>query len=130
MGTDSSIAINDATGTSRPVDAYVLTGGDYQQIVQEVRASAGGSTEVANIVTSSTILSADVTRCGVHFYNDSTSATVYVRLGAVAATLTSYSFPIPPQAYFDCPQWMTRLEFRAISTVASGNLHVTTGTIA
>lgn len=100
-------------------------------MVQESRASAGSASSPWTIATTAaTALASDVTRNGLHMYNDSTSATVYIIMGTGTPTLTAYGFPLPPGAYFDCPQWMTRLAVQAIGTVASGIVHFQVGTIA
>jgi hypothetical protein len=128
VATDSNVAITAGSGT--PVDTVLLSGGDHQQVVREVRASAGFLDEWTIATSASTRLSADVARVGMHMYNDSTSATVYVTVHGTNPTITSYAFALPMQGYFDFPLWMGRLEIRVIGSVASGILHTTYGTCA
>lgn len=96
---------------------------------QESRASDGSVIPWTIAVTAATALSADKSRYGLHMYNDSTSATVYIIMGTGTPTLTAYGFPLPPQAYFDCPSWMTHMAVQAIGTVASGVVHFQIGKI-
>lgn len=96
---------------------------------QESRAGDGSVVPWTISATAATALSADRSRYGLHMYNDSTSATVYITMGNGVPTLTAYGFPLPPLSYFDCPPWMTHMAVQAIGTVASGVVHFQIGTI-
>lgn len=44
------------------------------------------------------------TRTGLILYNSSTDSKVYVKIGSDPLTNQDYSFPIPPESYWECPQ--------------------------
>lgn len=83
-------------------------------------------TGVAASATSTTLLAANALRRNATIQNDSTSAPLYVRLGAVAAAATSgnYTILLGPGAYYEVPANYTG-EVRGIWSSATGFANVT-----
>lgn len=69
---------------------------------KEVRASTGTNTSVADNAASTTILASNTARLGATVYNDS-SATLYLLLGATAASTTNYTCRVASMGYYEVP---------------------------
>lgn len=91
------------------IDGYVQTNPDVfvtnfpaTQIVQEVRSSVSNITSVAASITSVILLSANVNRLGATVWNDSSTNTLYLKLGTTAST-SSYTAQVLPSGYYEVP---------------------------
>jgi hypothetical protein len=124
---DSSVAILDASGISRPADAQ-LVGTDYQQTVTLGDGTNAGrvaaidpdgsvrvetnvcttatKTNVTSVTTSVTILAANAARRAALIFNDSTSL-LYLSLGTGATSTTSFSVRVAAGTLYvlDIPLW-------------------------
>jgi uncharacterized membrane protein (DUF441 family) len=69
---------------------------------KEIRASTGTNTSVADNAASTTILASNANRLGATVYNDS-SATLYLLLGATAASTTNYTCRVASGGYYEVP---------------------------
>jgi hypothetical protein len=85
--------------------------------------STGTFTPVASAIASTTILAANVNRKGASFFNDST-ATLYLRNSAGAASSANFSVKVPPDSYFEMPFGYTGIVVGIWSAV-NGSVKVT-----
>lgn len=92
--------------------------------------SAATPVAVANSLTAVSLLAANSSRRFLMLTNTSLTATVYIRLAAVATPATTALFDIclPPGAVYesDVPVWVGALN--AIATAANGSILVSEGT--
>lgn len=91
--------------------------------VSEVKAATGTRSNVAGAAVDVSLLAANALRVGATIFNDST-ATLYVALGAAAASLTSFTVELLPRAYYELPANYTGA-VRGIWTAAAGNARIT-----
>lgn len=72
---------------------------------QNLNAPANSTvTSVAAVTTNVTLLAANSARKGgVFFYSASSSKNLFLKLGAIANTTTSYTIKIPGGGYFELP---------------------------
>jgi hypothetical protein len=70
--------------------------------VQEVPAPTAISTNVSASVSSVVLLSSNSNRLGATVWNDSTTATLYLKLGTTAST-SSYTVQVFPSGYYEVP---------------------------
>jgi hypothetical protein len=87
------------------------------------RVSTNNITSVAAATSSVTLLSSNSFRLGATIYNDSTTNTLYLKLGTNAST-SSYSVKLIPNAYFEVPYDYTG-EIDGIWDGTIGNARVT-----
>lgn len=92
--------------------------------VAEVRAAAAARTSVAASAADVQLLASNVNRKGGSIFNDSASATLYVALGATAASTASYTAQVLPGGLYELPKNYTG-EVRGIWSAAVGNARVT-----
>ncbi len=78
---------------------------------------------VAASASSVTLLSSNASRKKVVIYNDSTSASLYVRLNASAATSSNFTYKLYPSGYLE--EYNYTGEIRGIWSAASGNARIT-----
>jgi hypothetical protein len=132
VATDSSVAITAGSGT--PVDAVLLTGGDYQQVVREAPATAVASPSTWTISTtaSTSVISADVGRRVVILWNTSSSATIYLRYDGTAPTTAAggYHDSIPPLSRLVVEKELATLTISMIGSTSAGSVNICTGTAA
>ena len=64
--------------------------------------NTGTITSVNDAATSTTILAANMARCGATFFNDSTSI-LYLALADTTASTTVYTVQIPAGGYYELP---------------------------
>jgi hypothetical protein len=69
---------------------------------KEIRSATGTNTSVADNAASVTILASNTARLGATVYNDS-SATLYLLLGATAASTTNYTCRVVSSGYYEVP---------------------------
>lgn len=89
----------------------------------EVRASTATRTNVAASATSVTLLAANTSRKDSVIYNDST-ANLYVGLGAVAVSTSSFTVLVAGGGYYEVPYGYTG-EIRGLWSSATGSARVT-----
>jgi hypothetical protein len=70
--------------------------------VQEVSAPIAASTNVSASISSVILLSSNSSRLGATVWNDSTTATLYLKLGTTASD-TSYTVQVFPSGYYEVP---------------------------
>lgn len=92
--------------------------------VLDKRAVTSVVTSITASVSNTPIVAVSTTRLGVMIYNDST-ATMYLRYGNGAPTVSDYSAQLQPGALFIVPDRSARLEMRAIWSAANGAAKVT-----
>ncbi len=97
--------------------------GNTIQPVQETRSSTATETSVAASSTTVTILSSNASRLGATIWNDSSTATLYLKLGTTAST-SSYTAQVFPSGYYEVPYGYTG-EIDGIWSSAVGNARVT-----
>lgn len=130
MATDSSVAITAGAGT--PIDAVLLTGGDYQQVVQEAAATAVGTrvTYTPSTTATTSWLAADVSRTGILMVNNS-SVRVFLRSDTTAPTSTVFDWFLDPGDRWDVPADRRKLAWSIIGAGAgTGNVLASFGTAA
>lgn len=132
IGTTGGIAL-DATLTARlntlgqktsANSAPVVLASDQSAIpVKNESATTGTTTTVASSATTVTLLASNPSRKGATFFNDSTVAFLYLKLGATAS-LTSFTVKIAPSGYYEVPNNYTGI-IDGIWNTASGNARIT-----
>ncbi|MEQ1651984.1 MAG: DUF1859 domain-containing protein, partial [Hyphomicrobium sp.] len=90
--------------------------------VSETKAATSTRTSVAGAAADTAILAANANRKGGTVFNDST-ATLYLALGAAAASATDFTAELLPRAYYELPANYTGA-VRGIWTAAAGNARV------
>lgn len=86
----------------------------------------GGDANLSNVVSSGssvTLLAANRGRKGAAVFNDST-AILYLKFGAAAASSSSYTVQVAASGYYEVPFWYVG-EIRGIWASANGNARVT-----
>jgi hypothetical protein len=78
-------------------------GGGGTQDTRETRPANAACANVAASVTNVTLLASNSSRRAATFFNDSASATLYLKFGATAST-SSFTVKLVPGAYFEIPQ--------------------------
>lgn len=91
--------------------------------VQNVTSTNTSTTSVAASATNVILLSANSNRKGATIWNDSTTATLYVKLGTTAST-TSYAAQLFPTGYYEIPYGYTG-EIDGIWSAAVGSARIT-----
>lgn len=91
--------------------------------VQVITTSSTATTTVAASATNVTLLATNSGRRGATIWNDSTTATLYVKLGTTASN-TSYAAQLFPTGYYEVPYSYTG-EIDGIWTAAVGNARIT-----
>lgn len=122
-----NLTTQSATPATIPASTVVATidasGSDGH--VQRVSVGGGETctgTSVAASVTTVQLLAATATRLGATLFNDSGTATAYVKFGTTAST-TDFVVKMSPGAYFEVPvNYRGRID--AIWTVASGSMRI------
>lgn len=111
------------------VDGYVQTNPNVNvnnfpsvQAVQPVRSSTSNDTSVAASATNVTLLSSNTNRLGASVWNDSTTATLYLKLGTTAST-SSYTVQVFPSGYYEVPFGYTG-QIDGIWSAAVGNARI------
>ena len=89
-----------------------------------VRATISVVTAVASSVTSVQLVAANAARLGFNIYNDS-NASLYLKFGSGAASLTDFSVLIQAGALYEIPDRSAQLEMRVIWATANGFARVT-----
>ena len=92
-------------------------------IVSESKATSSSKSSVAASVSDTLLLAANSSRKGGTVYNDS-SAILYLSLGTVAASTSSYTLQCAAASYYEFPFGYIG-EVRGIWAAASGNARVT-----
>jgi hypothetical protein len=127
VATDSSVAITAGTGT--PIDAIVLAGGDYQQVVRVARCSAVTHDDWAHSTTARpTPIAADDARIFVFLQNES-DWDVRLRFDATNPTSTT-GILLRSGSTWSLEPELTTVNIRMISMGATGTLHAILGTKA
>lgn len=93
--------------------------------VEPVAPTTGAHTNVANSITSVTVLAANAARKGATIFNDDTAvtgATLRIKFGATASA-TSFLYAIPPQGYYEVPFGYTGI-IDGIASAATGTARV------
>lgn len=90
--------------------------------VVDAPSATGTVTVVASIITTSTILAANVNRKGATIYNDSTKI-LYLTLAATT-TLTAYTVQLAKQSYYEVPYHYTGI-ISGLWSAANGSAVVT-----
>jgi hypothetical protein len=91
--------------------------------VAPVRSTTPNDTSVAASASNVTLLTSNSNRLGATIWNESTTETLYLKLGTTAS-LTSYSAQLFPSGYYEVPYGYTgRID--GIWTSASGNARIT-----
>jgi hypothetical protein len=114
LNTSGHLKIEDG-GNTITVDGTVAT--------TPQKASTSNITSVADINTTTTLLSANSSRLGATIYNDS-SASLYLKLGATAS-LTSFSVKIDPNGYYEVPFSYTGIIDGIWDSNSSGSARIT-----
>lgn len=109
-------------GAGANIDCYQVTGGDFQQVVREARATA----ETDNAWTVSTTAStsqvpADASRVGVLIVS-AASGRVYLRFDATAPTSTSYHYYLDPGDRWEVPVWLSTFAISMVGAVGGGTI--------
>lgn len=114
--TDTSVAITPGTGAG--IDAVQLTGGDYQQIIREARATTITTPTAWSItaVGSASVIAADVVRIKVLLVHNGTNR-VWLRFDATIPTLAAHHWYLDPGDRFEVPIELTGL---AVSMAGQG----------
>jgi hypothetical protein len=132
VATDSNVPITAGSGT--PVDAVLLAGGDYQQVVREAPATAASAPDSWALAVSATTskIAADVGRRAVILNNTSTTGTVYLRYDSTAPTTAQGGWHdrIPPGYRMVLEKELATLVVSFIADVASGYLEIALATAA
>jgi hypothetical protein len=137
VGRPGFVKVTDGTNTLPTMDAAARKGfvqgtdgtnsqsynSDGSALVTQAKG-APTVTSVNHSATNVTLLSANSSRKNVLIYNDSTTATVSIKLGATASA-TSFTTKIGPGEYWEHPMPITQGQIDCISDVASGALRVT-----
>jgi hypothetical protein len=124
-------------GTGTAITAFQRAGGDYDQIVREVRATAKGT--LANIpwaVTTTgtaSVIAADVTRVSLVLVNKGTG-TVFMRYDATipapAAVPPLFDWFLQPDDRYEVPQGLCQLAISMVGSTAGGYMLAASGTAA
>lgn len=119
VGTDGSVNITAGSGTG--IDAFLLTAGDYQQVVREARATAAAAINTWTPVTtaSTSQIAADVNRVALLITNAS-NVKVYLRFDSTAPTAATHHWYLDAGDRWEVPVWL--------STLAVSMLGASTGT--
>jgi hypothetical protein len=132
VGTDSSVAITAGTGT--PIDAFLLAGGDYQQVVREAPATAVAAPTSWTISTTAapSQIAADVSRRALIMWNTSPTATVYLRYDGTAPTTAAggYHDQLPPSSRLVVEKELATLAISFIGSTSNGSVNIATATAA
>lgn len=98
--------------------------GRLRTLADTTKSGTNANTSVASSATSVSLLAANVNRTKATIFNDST-AVLYLRLEAAAASLTAYHFQIAPgAAYVESGVGLWTGEIRGIWASANGNARV------
>jgi hypothetical protein len=129
------IPITAGVGTN--VRSFQLAGGDYDQIVREVRASAKGA--LANIPWLATttglinVIGADVSRVSLVLVSQATGS-VYMRYDATIPTQNAtpplYDWVLAPGDRYEVPQGFCQLAVSMVASTAGGYILAAAGTAA
>lgn len=117
---------NDAatTNTSATGDYAALRTDQFGQNVSVPGASGTETvTRVTAAAASTSLLTANASRKGASFYNEST-ATAYLKRGATAS-ITSYTIQIGPGGYYELPQPIHQGAIDCIWSAANGAMQIT-----
>lgn len=88
-------------------------------------AATATRTSVAAAIADTALLTANPSRKGALFYNDST-AILYLAYGSATATTTNYTVQIPPGGYFELPpEPVFTGAIRGIWSAATGSVRIT-----
>jgi hypothetical protein len=120
-GTSPSFGGVYAAGISRDIGniiGVVQPANNTQAIIVKPYSSTTNTTSVAASASNVTLLSQNSNRRGATIWNDSTTATLYVKLGVTAST-TSYTAQVFPSGYYEIPYGYTG-EIDGIWSSASG----------
>ena len=90
--------------------------------------SASAITSVAAAAVSTSLLVSNVDRRGAMIFNDSASASLYVKLGATAS-LTSFTALVPPSGYYELPSPVYTGVIDGIWSAAVGDARITELTV-
>lgn len=103
----------------------LMTGSNPMPVAQQGTATATES-GVAASASSGTILASNAARRGACIANDSTSAVLYLRLSASAASIASggYTVALVAGAYYEVPFWYTG-QITGIWAAATGYANIT-----
>lgn len=115
--------------TSGSASVAIMPTAAALEVAPTVAIAPAGTPTLAGVAasaSSTTLLVANPTRRGATIVNDSTSATLYVRLGAAAAAATSgnYSVALAAGDYYEVPASYSG-EIRGIWAAATGFANVT-----
>jgi hypothetical protein len=123
-------------GTGTQITCFQRAGGDYDQVVREVRATAMASATVwaATTAGTATVLAADVTRVALLIVSQATG-TVYLRFdntipSPVAGTAPIYYWYLQPQDRYEVPIQFCQLAVSLVASTAGGFVHLVAGTAA
>ena len=99
--------------------------------IRDLLGSSGGeivaTRSTVTAATANTLLvAADDNRRFASVYNDST-ATLYLCLGATAASLSNFSVRVPPETLYEVPSAVSGVEMRGIWDAVDGSAIVTVG---
>lgn len=119
--TKSIIAGKTTAGGGSYVDVKVTPSGAL--VTDESVASTTSNTSVAASASNVTLLSTNTSRLGATIWNESTTETLYLKLGTTAS-LTSYTAQLFPSGYYEVPYGYTG-QIDGIWTSASGNARIT-----
>lgn len=92
--------------------------------VELTGAAASAVTAVAASVTTVPLLAANTDRRGASIYNDSASASLYIKLGATASTI-SFTVKLRPGGLYELPPPVWRGAIDGIWSAAVGSARIT-----
>lgn len=113
-------ADGDATALHASINGELLT--------LERKPGTSAVTSVAAAVASTSLLASNTSRRGATFYNDSASASLYIKLGATAS-LTSFTVLVPPSGYYEVPSPVYTGAIDGIWDAAVGDARITELTV-
>ncbi len=115
------------TGTSgSPAGGVLSIQGVQGGVAVSVQPTAATSTSVTSVAASASnveLLASNTNRLGATIWNESTTATLYLKMG-ITASITSYTAQVFPSGYFELPYGYTG-EIDGIWSAAVGNARIT-----
>lgn len=118
---DSAVAITAGTGTN--VDAYQVTGGDYQQIVREARGTAYTASYWTVTTTGKVnLIVADASRVAL-LMTSSANGRVYLRFGSILPTSTDFDWWLEPGDRWEVPIYWSTLSMSVRGASAGGQIN-------